>query len=147
MGEATYPSPDASPTYEHGADAKAFVIDQKTDETTTVTDTFNGGAAAGPRHLQLEHRPGLATTRRPTRSSWRPTRATSPASPAKCTDYPNTARESADGTSDSETVTVCVGADLDVTKDANLGFQRELLWDIAKSGPGTVFVGSDGRAT
>ncbi len=45
----------------------------------------------------------------------------------------------------NQSVKVCVRASLNVTKDANLGYQRELLWDIAKSGPGTVFVGEDGE--
>lgn len=139
--EATYPSSDAGESYSR-SDAKAFAIDQKTDETTTVTDTFAGGAAED-----------LGTF------DWNTVRAsTDPAEhtvvvktyprsidgvPGTCEDYANTARESADDTSDSETVTVCVGRNLDVTKDASLGFQRELLWDIAKSGPGTVWVGED----
>ena len=141
--QAVYPSSDPAETYTR-SDAKAFVIDQKVDETTTVTDTFNGGA---PQDLGT--------------FNWNTVRASNdPAAhtvvvatyqrdiagvPGTCTDYPNTARESADDTSDSETVTVCVGANLNVTKDANLGYQRELLWDIAKSGPGTVFVGEDAR--
>lgn len=139
--EATYPSPDPAETYTR-SDASAFAIDQVTDATTTVTDTFDGGA---PQDLgtfdwstvrasgdPAAHTVVVATYARDV-----------PGVPGTCTDHPNTARESADGTSDSETVTVCVGRDLDVTTDASLGFRRELLWDVAKSGPGTVWVGED----
>lgn len=138
-----YPSSDGAETYSR-SDAEPFTIDQKVDETTTVTDVFDGDA-------------GTTKTWGP--FDWNTVRASNdPAAntivvatytrkvagvPGECTSYPNTATESADGTSDSESVTVCVGQDLDVTKDATLGYQRELLWDIAKSGPGTVFVGED----
>ena len=141
--QATYPSSDPAETYTR-SDAKQFVIDQSVDETTTVTDVFDGD---------------VGTTKTWGPFGWNAVRgSSSPAAhtivvatyertvtgvPGTCTDYPNTARESADGTSDSETVTVCVGVDLDVTKTANLGYERELLWRIAKSGPGTVFTGED----
>jgi hypothetical protein len=139
--EATYPSSDAGETYTR-SDAKAFTVDQKTDETTTVTDTFDGGApedlgtfdwnTVRASNVPTAHTVVVATYSRDIAGV-----------PGTCTDYTDTARESADDTSDSEKVTVCVGRNLDVTKDATLGYQRELLWDIAKSGPGTVWVGED----
>lgn len=141
--EATYPSPDAGETYAR-SDATSFVIDQRTDETTTVTDTFAGGA---PQDLGTYDWNTVRASNDP--AAHTVVVASYPRSidgvAGECTDYDNTARESADGTSDSETVTVCVGRNLDVTKDAALGYQRELLWDIAKSGPGTVWVGEDAQ--
>ncbi|GAB3017027.1 hypothetical protein GCM10011376_02980 [Nocardioides flavus (ex Wang et al. 2016)] len=139
--EATYPSSDPAETYTR-SDAKAFAIDQRTDETTTVTDTFHGGAAEDLgtfdwSTVRASEDPAAHTVVVDTYSR------SIDGVPGECEDYTNTARESADDTSDSETVTVCVGRNLDVTKDANLGYQRELLWDIAKSGPGTVWVGED----
>ncbi len=141
--QATYPSADPAETYSR-SDAKAFAIDEKTDETTTVKDVFNGDAGTtktwGPfdwNAVRASNDPAAGTVVVATY-----TRNVAGV-PGECTSYPNTASESADGTSDSESVTVCVGQDLDVTKDATLGYQRELLWDIAKSGPGTVFVGED----
>ncbi|KPV54176.1 hypothetical protein SE17_05360, partial [Kouleothrix aurantiaca] len=54
-----------------------------------------------------------------------------------CTDYTNTATFTTNTTgtegSDSQTVTVCVGADLTVSKTAAGTFNREYLWSIKKS--------------
>ena len=60
----------------------------------------------------------------------------------RCTDYANTATytEADGGTgSASETVALCLGADLDVTKNVVSSFDRTYLWDIDKdaAGPGT----------
>ncbi|MGJ9404178.1 prealbumin-like fold domain-containing protein [Arthrobacter sp. KK5.5] len=60
----------------------------------------------------------------------------------RCTDYANTATYTeADGGTGaaSETVTLCLGADLDVTKNVVSSFDRTYLWDIDKdaAGPGT----------
>ena len=127
-------------------DAKAFVVDAETDTETTVTDVFNDETAGtktwGPftwSTVRASNDPAAHTITVATYS-----RTDVPGVAGACTDYDNTARESADGTSQTQTVTVCVGQDLNVSKDANLGFQRELLWDIAKRGPGTVFTGQDG---
>ena len=136
--QSVYPSSNPAETYTR-SDAKAFVIDQKVDESTTVHDTFNGGSAENFGTFNWNtvraadnHTVVVKTYTRDIAGV-----------PGTCTDYPNKATESADGTEATQSVEVCVGANLDVTKDAHLGFQRELLWDIAKSGPGTVWVGED----
>jgi hypothetical protein len=116
-----------------------FAVDQRTDWTTTVTDTFNGGDAEV---LGTWNWNDVWNSPDHTVEAGSYTRSI-PGVPGECTDYRNVARESADDTRDAETVTVCVGQDLDVTKDANLGFHRTYDWLIAKSGPGTVFAGED----
>ena len=139
-----------NPTYERTATGPATPSPstRQTDETTTVTDTFNGGGAEDLGHVQLERPCGASRPSTPPHTVVVKTYTrTIPGVAGTCTDYPNTARSRPTAPSDSETVTVCVGSDLDVTKTANLGYQRELLWDIAKSGPGTVFTGPTGRAS
>ncbi|WP_439937470.1 SpaA isopeptide-forming pilin-related protein [Nocardia sp. N13] len=127
-------------------DAKAFAVDVESDTQTTVTDVFNDEAAGtktwGPFTWSTVRASSSPAAHTITVASY--SRTDVPGVAGACTDYDNTARESADGTSATQTVTVCVGKDLDVTKDANLGYQRELLWDIAKRGPGAVFTGQDG---
>ena len=49
-----------------------------------------------------------------------------------CTDYTNTAVIDETGQDASQTVTVCVGADLTVTKTASGTFDRTYLWEIFK---------------
>ena len=120
------------------------MIDQRTDETTTVFDTFNGGGAENLGTFNWNDVWGETNANTPPHTVVVKTYTRDiPGVAGTCTDYPNKATESADGTEANQSVTVCVGASLNVTKDANLGYQRELLWDIAKSGPGTVFVGED----
>jgi hypothetical protein len=50
-----------------------------------------------------------------------------------CTDYDNTATITETGQTADETVTLCVGADLSVTKTANPTFKRTYLWNISKN--------------
>lgn len=126
----------------------------KTDETVNVTDAFN--AANMPGAANVTGSLGSET--------WNPAWDNGPfprtvktytyprtitGVPGTCKTYNNTATATANdsGAEDdaSASVTVCVGTDLDVTKTADLGYQRELLWDIAKGGPGTVFTGADGQ--
>ncbi len=146
--QVDYPQTVPNPTYERTAQTSyLFAINQPpTDLTTTVFDTFNGGSAENLgtfnwidvwSESNANTPPHTVVVKTYTRNI--------PGVPGKCTDYPNKATESADGTEANQSVKVCVGADLDVTKTANLGFQREMLWDIAKSGPGTVFTGADGQ--
>lgn len=52
--------------------------------------------------------------------------------PTTCTNYNNTATLST-GDSDSKIVTVCVGSDLDVTKDATASYDLTYGWDIQKA--------------
>jgi len=53
--------------------------------------------------------------------------------PGTCTTYPNTATIFETGQSSSQTVKVCVGADLTVSKTATPSFTRTYNWSIAKS--------------
>ena len=55
----------------------------------------------------------------------------------KCTDYTNTAVIDETDQSDSQTVTVCVGKDLTVSKTAVPTFTRTWTWDIVKDFDGT----------
>jgi Fe-S cluster assembly iron-binding protein IscA len=67
-----------------------------------------------------------------------------------CTDYTNTATFTTNTTgtegSDSQTVTVCVGADLTVSKTAAGTFNREYLWSIEKSADKTEVKIADGSS-
>ena len=55
-----------------------------------------------------------------------------------CTDYTNTAVIDETDQSDSQTVTVCVGKDLTVTKTAAGTFNREYFWKITKAADQTL---------
>jgi hypothetical protein len=148
---ALHPAPvyDASAT-----DGYTFVVpaDNRTDETVDVQDAFNKLAIAGavPATDDLGSftwDPAWEAGSFPrTVKTWTYSRTVT-GQPGTCTTYDNTASVTArdSGTVDDakESVRVCVGKDLDVTKDANLGYERELLWDVKKGGPGTVFTGQD----
>jgi hypothetical protein len=65
-----------------------------------------------------------------------------------CTDYTNTAKISETGQSDTQTVTVCVGKDLTVTKTASGTFDRTYSWLIDKSVDQTrINIAEGGTAT
>ena len=65
-----------------------------------------------------------------------------------CTEYDNTATITETGASDSETVTVCVGLDLTVSKDAAGSYDREYLWEIFKNVDRTrIDIAAGGLAT
>ncbi|WP_439937471.1 prealbumin-like fold domain-containing protein [Nocardia sp. N13] len=102
---AVYPQDTAGAAYTVSAKAEsAYAIDQKTDETTTVTDTFNGGAPVDLGTLDWDDvwaAPGHAVL---VKSYTRTLSSTA----GQCTSYPNIARESADATTDTETVVVCM---------------------------------------
>ncbi|MCD6641042.1 MAG: prealbumin-like fold domain-containing protein [Nocardioides sp.] len=132
-GTITYPV-TASADY-------TFVVDQSTDWETTVTDTFNGGA---PQTLGTWNWGEVWAADGHTVEAGSYPR-TVPGVPGECTTYRNTAAESADETTDSTSVEVCVGMDLDITKDATLGYHRTYDWLIDKSGPGTVFTGRNAQ--
>ena len=108
---AVYPQDVQGATYTRSAVAQAaFVIDQKTDEKTTVTDTFNGGAPVDLGTLDWDDvwaAPGHAVF---VKSYTRTLTSTA----GQCTSYPNIARESADATTDTETVVVCMAEVLPV---------------------------------
>ena len=65
-----------------------------------------------------------------------------------CTDYTNTAVIDETDQSDTQTVKVCVGKDLTVSKTAAGTFDREYLWDISKDADKTsVNIALGGLAT
>lgn len=141
----TYPQPpaDPAPTYTR-ADSSPFTIDQRVDEQTTVTDVFDSDAGTtrtwGPFSWHDVRNPDATPPHTIVVDTYTRTVA---GVPGECNPYDNLVSESADGTTDTERVDVCVGRDLTITKDARLGFQRDLLWSIKKGGPGTVFTGED----
>jgi hypothetical protein len=93
------------------------------DGCVTVTDTFKGNL-------------GMVCSTDPSPTTFTYSRTES-GSPGTCTDYANTATFTTDTTkttgSDSKTVTVCIGADLTVSKTANPTFTRTFKWGITKS--------------
>lgn len=139
----TYPQAPPAGAYEINGPAAGYTwtIDESTDASTTVTDTFDGGTPENLGTFDWTTVYGAADSNHKVTVATYTRNLGSPA--GECRTYPNTARESADETTAGESVTVCSGAVLDVTKDAFLGYQRVLLWDIDKSGPGTVFTGRD----
>jgi hypothetical protein len=92
------------------------------DDCVTVTDTLGGSLGSGP---------VCATT---TFASYAHDFVGDPA--GTCTTHDNTATFTSDTTqtqgSAKKTVTVCVGADLTVSKTANPAFTRSYLWSINK---------------
>lgn len=142
--QARYPQP-AGGTYTRSDTRSYRYLAQESDESASVTDAFDGGTPqpqgsatyswsdvwAAPNHQVT-----VATYSRDLAGV-----------PGRCTSYPNTATategDTGETTTDTETVTVCVGVNLDVDKVATLSYRREYLWDIAKSGPDTVFIGPD----
>ncbi len=65
-----------------------------------------------------------------------------------CTSYTNTASIKETGQSDKQTVTVCVGKDLTVSKTAAGTFDRTYLWKIGKDVDQTlVKIAEGGSAT
>lgn len=154
----TYPQNPAvfpNPVYT-AADTDGYTFEipaaNRTDETVNVTDLFNSLAVPG---APTESGPLGTVTWDPawdngafprTVGTYEYSRTVTGV-PGTCRTYDNTATATANDTgavdNAGESVTVCVGKDLDVTKTADLGYQRELLWRIAKGGPGTVFTGAD----
>jgi hypothetical protein len=117
--KATYFTPNASASAESGVsfgiatenNKTITVIDDKTDPANPVTlGTVNWGKPHGPFTYTIEKQ-GVAGT---------------------CTDYTNTAVIDETKQSDSQTITVCVGKDLTVTKKAGGTFNREYFWNITK---------------
>lgn len=118
-----------------------------TDDSVTVSDNrvdLNGAAA------------GTSVTVDSTQTlvySWTPSTANQAA--GTCDDYTNTAsyatgttNEPNDTGSDSETVTVCKGADLTVSKNADPKLTRTYPWEITKTvDDGDQYTGADGDAT
>ncbi|WP_165820969.1 prealbumin-like fold domain-containing protein [Nocardioides gansuensis] len=146
---ATYPQEGANPSYTrtHAVDY-TYTIDQRTDEQVTVTDVFNGqqpGKDLGT--FTWDTFVGGGTL--PVTKTIATYKRTIDGVPGSCTSYPNkvTADENdtTDATDDSETVQVCVGRNLAIDKIATLSYDRVYTWDVAKSGPGTVFTGDDGQ--
>jgi hypothetical protein len=64
-----------------------------------------------------------------------------------CTDHENTATITQTGDDASDTVEVCVGADLTVSKDATPTFKRSYEWDLSKAVDKTYVKQVGGTAT
>ena len=128
---STYHTPDGTASgiapYDFGSVTPTIV-----DGSVTVTDTAGGKTTT------------LGTVKYTDPS---PTTLTYPITfsgdaAGTCTTHDNTATFTTDTTnttgSDSKTVTVCVGADLTVSKTANPSFTRTYNWDIKKSADKTM---------
>lgn len=129
-------------------DDYAFEVDSVTDEQVTVSDTFGSETAEELgtftwSEVRASTEPAAHTVVVPTRPH------TIDGVPGTCTSYDNTAtavaNDSAEERTDTATVEVCVGRDLDVDKTVGVSYTRAYGWDLAKSGPATVFVGDDGQ--
>ena len=101
---AVYPQDVEGATYTIAGAKAAYAIDQKTDELTTVTDTFNGGAPVELGTLDWDDVWAAPNHAVVVKSYTRTLSSTA----GQCTSYPNVARESADATTDTETVVVCM---------------------------------------
>ncbi|QNN54287.1 prealbumin-like fold domain-containing protein [Nocardioides mesophilus] len=127
QGQGQVDSPPATPGSATADAGYAFVVDQETDKTVTVTDdhhvfdpawTNTWGQGANPEtRTYTKSFPGIAGT---------------------CTDYDNTAAITQTGQSDSATATVCVGKDLAVTKNKIASLTRTYAFDLAKSADDTT---------
>jgi hypothetical protein len=109
-------------------DTSITVVDDKTDPANPVTLGTADYTQANPITFTYSlSKPGVAGT---------------------CTDYTNTATFTTNTTqttgSDSQTVTVCVGKDLTVSKDATPAFTRTYTWDITKDVDKTKVTVADG---
>jgi large repetitive protein len=139
--KATYATPTGSATYDIGfvfADGSAgnpsvvnpsvTVVDDKTDPANPVTLGTVDYTDPSPSTFQYSvSKSGVAGT---------------------CTNYTNTATlTEIDGASASKTVTVCVGKDLTVSKDATPAFLRAYLWQIGKSVDHASFQAAAGSVT
>jgi hypothetical protein len=131
--EEDYPSDAQSPAYSASAKADfAYALVASTGGTTTVTDTFNGGAAenlgtyawndvwgANPQHTVV-----VKTYARDLGGTV-----------GTCTSYPNRATESTDGTTADQTVKVCVAAPPEVLPVQSFG---KAVGHVRASCQGTV---------
>ena len=144
-----YPQGGADPTYTRSDTASytSYAVRQEIDKTTDVRDHFNDAGLPGADEVDEL----LGTV------SWNDAWNTFPVVAksftyqreisgvvGKCTTYDNQAKETADGTTASQSVTVCVGADLEIDKVATLAYDREYMWKVTKTGPGHLFVGENG---
>jgi hypothetical protein len=143
-----YPQDVANPSYTRSDEsAYTYELDGVVDFQTTVTDTFNGGAPEDLGTFDWDDvwasnspAPHTITVKTYSRELG--------GAAGSCTNYPNTARESADGTSDSETVTVCVEAPLTAAVTAGGSVARAYAWSIAKVADATTrTVDASGTAT
>jgi hypothetical protein len=117
-----------------GANSAGFTFksisfaETKVDDCVDVTDSVGGAL-------------GTVCSSDPSPTSFQ-YQNTVPGVSGTCTNYDNTATFTTDDTqttdSAKKTVTVCVGADLQVSKDAALAFKRTYKWAIAKSADKTV---------
>lgn len=111
-----------------------YVPDQLTDEQITVTDSRQ---VFDPPWV-VDWSAGLVQSRSYSLDL--------SGDPGVCVNRDNTATITGDtGVIDeaSASVEVCSGLDLEITKNATLSYNRTYNWAIAKSGPGTIFVGAD----
>ena len=139
-GPVDNPAEDVSPY--------TFTIDDATDLTTTVTDTFNGGAPVdlGTFNWNTVYGSNDPAPHTITVASY--TGDPIAGEPGECRTYPNTARESADGTEDTEIVTVCVEKALTLTATATADLARAYAWSVEKAVDATTrTVDASGTAT
>jgi hypothetical protein len=119
------------------ANTGAFTQDKVSNQTVTVSDPL---APAGT-FTQLD-----ATKDAPSVDF--PYQHTFSGDPAgTCTSHDNTATIDQTGQHASQTVKVCVGADLQVKKDATPAFDRTYTWGIAKAVDHNLFNLPNGAAT
>jgi hypothetical protein len=126
-GTASVDFSTATPTV---VDGKITVVDDKTDPAHPVTLGTADYTQASP--IDFKYALDL------------------PGKDGTCTDYTNTATFTTDtsGTtgSASQTVTLCVAVDLQVTKDATPSFTRTFKWGIQKDVDKTKVIDSSGSA-
>ena len=103
--------------------------DNVTNQTVTVTDPLSGNQNDVLGTVDATQTPSGDSP--PAATFTYSHKFTDPA--GTCTKHDNTATIKETGQSDSQTVTVCVGKDLAVSKTATPSFDRSYAWDIKKS--------------
>jgi hypothetical protein len=151
-------APDASNTFPFDfsfPDTPTTLVDNCTD----VTDTFNGGSADDLGTVCADGTHGTLNSTLDdfdasyTSPTWTFTYSRTVSGVAgTCTDYDNTATFTTTDTSDTDSsgpveVTVCVGEDLGVEKNAAPSYTRTYDWSIAKSVDKTTVSTSGSSAT
>jgi hypothetical protein len=132
--QATASTPSGSAT---GSADFAFSTPTKTvNQTVNVTDSFAGPLGTA-----------TATDTQPFTSQTFTYQRTESGTPGTCKTYPNTATIVETGQSSSQTVKVCVGVDLTVSKTATPSFTRIYNWSIAKIVDKTLVKQVGGTAT
>jgi hypothetical protein len=124
--KSAFSTPDGSAT---GTKTFAFTTPTSTvNKTVTVTDTFNGTA------ITLTTLGTLTATDAPPFASATYTYSHAVSGVGgTCTSYSNTARIAETGQTAGQTVKVCVGLDLRVSKTAATSFTRTFHWGITKA--------------